>query len=358
VSAVKRPAPRQPSESSKLGEDLAGALHEVSNTLTVVLGWLDAAKSQVPSGAAHEAIDVALSHARLGHTIARRAIGAEVESAAVTRSGLSVARDARLGVIQEAARRGVRVDVEDHAAHDLLVNAAPVAQQILINLLLNAVHFTPAGGTVVLVVEVHDQLMRFRIVDAGPGIELSRVPGLFHSPDSTRPGGAGIGLRHAYSLAETHGGRLSLARTDASGSEFALDWPVGDAPSRTYRSVPPQALDGMRVLLLEDEPAVQALIELGLSSRGAIVASASTYADLKSLLERGVFDVALLDLSPLGKNPADGIDLIERCQPGLPVVVISGSVAPDVDAPSIAAWVRKPFEVGEIVQALVPITRR
>jgi CheY-like chemotaxis protein len=355
---VKRSAPRQPSESTKLGDDLAGALHEVSNTLTVVLGWLDAAKSQMPSGAAHEAIDVALSHARLGHTIARRAIGAEVESAAITRSGLSVARDSRLGVVQEAARRGVRVDVEDHAAHDLLVSAAPVAQQILINLLLNAVHFTPAGGTVVLAVEVLDDVMRFRVIDAGPGIETERIPGLFQSPDSTRPGGAGIGLRHAFALADAHGGRLTLARSDATGSEFALDWPVGDAPSRTYRSVPPQALDGVRVLLLEDEPAVQSLIEIGLSARGAIVGSASTWDDLQSMLQRGVFDVALLDLSPLGKNPAAGIALIERTQPGLPIVVISGSVAPNVDAPSIAAWVRKPFEVGEIVQALVPITRR
>jgi len=354
---VKRPASRQPSDPHKVGEDLAGALHEVSNTLTVVLGWLDAAKSQV-SGAAHEAIDVALSHARLGHDIARRAIGAEVETSAVTRSSLSVARDARLGVAQEAARRGVRVAVQDHAAHDLLVNAAPVAQQILINLLLNAVHFTPAGGSVALVVEAHGDCMRFRVVDAGPGIDLARVPTLFQSPDSTRPGGAGIGLRHAHALAEQHGGKLTLARTDSTGSEFTLDWPVGDAPSRTYRSVPPLALDGMRVLLLEDEPAVQALVDLGLSSRGATVCAVSTLDELERMLQRGVFDVALLDLSPLGKNPADGLALIARRQQGLPVVVISGSVAPDVDSPTIAAWVRKPFEVSEIVQALVELARR
>jgi len=69
------------------------ALHEVSNSLTVVLGWLDRAKSQMPHGEAHAAIDVALSHARLGHSIARRAIGAEVQEGNVTRSALSVARE-------------------------------------------------------------------------------------------------------------------------------------------------------------------------------------------------------------------------------------------------------------------------
>jgi CheY-like chemotaxis protein len=329
----------------------------VSNTLTVVLGWLDAAKSQVPSGAACEAIDVALSHARLGHTIARRAIGAEVEHANITRSALSVARDAVLGVAQEGARRGVSIEVRDQATNDLLLGSAPVAQQILINLLLNAIHFTEAGRVVALAVEATDDQMRFRVIDAGPGIDPSRVPSLFQSPDSTRPGGAGIGLRHAYALAQSHGGLLWLAHSDAAGSEFVLDWPVGEAPSRTHRSVPPQALEGLRVLLVEDDAAVQALVDLGLTARGASVCSASTIEEVAAMLRNGVFDVALLDLSPLGKDPRAAVEQIERCRPELPLVIISGSVAPDLDAPNIAAWVRKPFEVSELVQALAVIPR-
>ncbi len=354
---MKRVRPEHASPPKGVGEDLAGALHEVSNTLTVVLGWLDAAKDQVPKGAAHDAIDVALSHARLGHDIARRAIGAEIDGGNIARSALSVARDALLGVGQEAARRSVRVRVDDHATNDLLVNSAHVAQQILINLLLNAVHFTPAGGAVVLAVEASDDHMRFRVVDGGPGIEPARVPSLFQSPDSTRPGGAGIGLRHARSLADAHGGRLFLGRTASTGSEFVLDWPVGDAPSRAYRSIPPPALDGMRVLVLEDDQAVQTLVEVGLTARGAVVCNAGSLGDLTALLQQGVFDVLLLDLSPLGTNPGSVLAAIEQRCPGCPVVIISGSVAPNVAAPNIAAWVRKPFEVREIVEALTVIAQ-
>jgi CheY-like chemotaxis protein len=199
--------------------------------------------------------------------------------------------------------------------------------------------------------------MRYRVIDTGPGIAPERIDSLFVSPESTRSGGAGIGLRHASALAAQHGGCLSLSRTDSNGSEFCLDWPIGDAPSRAHRTVPPKALDGLRVLLLEDDPAVQALLDLGLSTRGATVASAATGKEFVALIQRGVFDVALLDLSPLGSNPAATLAVVERARPNLPIIVISGSVAPDVEAPNILGWVRKPFEVGEVVEALARIVR-
>ncbi|HVU02881.1 MAG TPA: ATP-binding protein [Polyangiaceae bacterium] len=354
---MKRPGAPHPGSPEPVQADLAGALHEVSNTLTVVLGWLDAAKNQAHEGNVQDAIDVALSHARLGHAIARRAIGADVEDTHVTRSALSIAGDAVLGVAQEALRQGVKVEAHDCAEEDLLLVAAPVAQQILVNLLLNAVHFSPRGTDVALVVETCGAQMRFRVVDRGPGIAPERVATLFESPDSTRPGGAGIGLRHAHALAEQHGGCLGLASTGPTGSVFELTWPMGEAPSRAIRTIPPPSLDGVRVLLLEDDPAVQALVDLGLTTRGATVAPVSTLAELSASLGQGVFDVALLDLSPLGKDPEATLRLITEKRPGLPVVVISGSVAPDVDSPCIAAWVRKPFEIGELVDVLTRIPR-
>lgn len=345
-----------PDSSEKARTDLAGALHEVSNSLTVVLGWLDAAKNQIAAGPGREALEVALAHARLGHSIARRAIGADLENeSSVTRSALSVAREAVLGVKQEADRKQVDVIVKDRAANDVLVGNASVVQQILVNLLLNAVQFSPRSGAVVLSMQGGENAMIYRVADSGPGIASERLETLFSSPDSTRPGGAGIGLRHAHALAASCGGDLSLARTDASGSEFELKWPVADTPSRAHRTVPSQSLDGLRVLLLEDDPAVRTLVDLGLTARGAEVATASTLPELNQLVQRGVFDVAMLDLSPLGAEPDKTLELLQNRQRGLPVVIISGSVAPDVGSPSVAGWVRKPFEVGELVEALVKV---
>lgn len=333
--------------------DLAGALHEVSNSLTVVLGWLAAAQENLDKGPAREAVEIALAHARLGHSVARRAIGAAVEDGAITRSALSVARDAILGVSREAHRADVHVDLSDRIENDLLLPAAPVVQQILINLFLNAIHFAPAKSSVVLSVHGTPSTASFRVIDRGPGIAAERAESLFDAPVSTRPGGAGIGLRHAHSLAASHGGTLRLVRTSSDGTEFELLWPITEAPSSALRTSPPQALEGLRVLLLEDDPAVQSLIEFGLTARGAAVAIVSSARDVISLILTGVFDVALVDLSPLGEQPGATLALLAERHPGMPVVVISGSVAPDVQSPNIAAWVRKPFEVGELVQTLL-----
>jgi CheY-like chemotaxis protein len=318
----------------------------------VIVGWLDAAKSELPRGSAHDAVDVALRHARVGHSVARRAIGAEVDDGNVTRSALSVARDAMIGVSKEAQRANVRVLVEDCAENDLLVISSPVAQQILVNLLLNAVQFSPPRSTVTLTVGSVGAQMRFRVKDNGPGIAAERIASLFQAAESTRRGGAGIGLRHSFALAEAHGGRLGLAFTGSLGSEFELLWPTGDAPSRTHRTIPPQSLDGARVLLLDDDPAIQALVDLGLTARGATVATATSRKELLQIMENGVFDVALLDLSPLGDDPVSTITLLAERQRDLPVVIISGSAAPTLDAPNIAAWVRKPFEIRELAEAL------
>jgi CheY-like chemotaxis protein len=198
----------------------------------------------------------------------------------------------------------------------------------------------------------HETTISFRVQDAGPGIEASRLPTLFLSPDSTRPGGAGIGLRHAHALALSQDANLTVLDTGPRGTEFELTWPTSDAPSRTHRTIPPRSLDGLRVLLLEDDLAVQGLVELGLTTRGAAVAAATSFEELLTMVATGVFDVALVDLSPLGPSPGAALALLEQKQPGLPLVVISGSVAPSLDTLSIAAWVRKPFELGELVEAI------
>jgi len=106
--------------------DLAGALHEVSNALTVVLGWLDnALEACAPDaaagadGAARQAIEIARSHASLGHAIARRAVGAPVTEGGELRSALTLVHDTVTGVLPIADRRGISIDIDDDVAEAL-----------------------------------------------------------------------------------------------------------------------------------------------------------------------------------------------------------------------------------------------
>jgi CheY-like chemotaxis protein len=332
--------------------DLAGTLHEVSNALTVVLGWLEHAGQSIPGGPTRDALEVALTHARLGFSIARRAIGAEVEEALVPRGALRLTEQAALGVAREAERRQVRIVVD--ASQDALLCAAPAAHQILLNLLLNAIAFSPAGGAVRVGVRSQQDAVVFFVEDEGPGIAADRAETLFGNPVSTRVGGAGLGLTYAHGLARAHQGELRLSSTGPNGSCFELWWPTGDAPSGTvHRLVRATSLDGARVVVLEDDAAVRSLIDLGLSARGARVVAVDSLTELERVTERGIFDVALVDLSPFGAAPTPALRRL-RATGGrrLPIVVISGSVAPEVEPDVVDAWVRKPFEIGELADAI------
>jgi CheY-like chemotaxis protein len=337
--------------------DLAGALHEVSNALTVVLGWLDDARSKLPSGSVREAIDVAHCHAVLGHSIARRAVGASVIDNAPVRGALALVRDTVRGVTPVASRRQVLIEVDDDA-EDVLLKDGAVVQQILINLLLNAVAFTPESETIRLTLRNEANHFLFRVRDDGPGIPPEKRDRIFGAGPSMRPGGAGIGLSHSHALAESRGGRLTLLDGE-DGACFELRWPVSDTPSTTLsRHAAPLMLKGMSVVIIEDDPAVMSLLEFGLSSRGVEVFSLGSRADLDLFIAEGnTVDAALVDLSPIADDPASAIALLKSSSPGIAIFLISGSAAPTADSSSVAGWIRKPFELSEVFQALARAQR-
>jgi CheY-like chemotaxis protein len=331
--------------------DLAGALHEVSNALTVVLGWLDNARVSA-DGAALEAIEVARAHAGLGHAIARRAVGAPVSDSGELRSAVTLVRETVRGVSPIAERRGVRVEVADEVA-DVLLPDPIVVQQILINLLLNALAFTPRGETIRLSLHGERNRFVFRVRDDGPGIPVDQRDKLFSVGPSRRPGGAGIGLAHSYDLADSRGGSLALL-DGGVGACFELRWPIGDAPSTTLaKASVPKHLEGLRVAVLEDDPAVMSLLEFGLCQRGVELFALANAGELEAFARSGqAVDVALVDLSPIADDPDRAIASLRRHSPNVSVFLISGTTITTNATQSVAGWIRKPFELGEIFQAL------
>jgi CheY-like chemotaxis protein len=343
-----------PASDAAADRSLAAALHEVSNTLTVVLGWLDGALSGLAPGAERQAIEVALAHARLGYRIARRAIGADVSDLERERPAAAIAHDATLALMHEARRRGVELRFADGSGGAELVSEAASVLQILLNLLLNALAFSPEGSTVTVRLGHQDGYVLFEVEDRGPGIAPERAERLLTGPESTRHGGAGIGLRHSASLAEACGGSLRLVRS-IGGATFALRWPVAELRTDSRPpSGPAPALRGTRVLVVEDDAAVLSLIELALGARGAEVVGARSADEVSLALDSGrALSAALVDLSPLADRACEILSELSGSS-RVPVVLISGQASgvPEELEHHVRAWVRKPFEMGEIVDVL------
>ena len=344
-------AHERPAESI---EDVVGALHDVSNALTVLLGWVASARAE---GATAEQVDHALAmveeRARVARDLARRAIGAPTATPETDAPFDAVIASAVRALVVEADRAGVKIVLRSAPGTARVAGAANVSH-ILTNLVLNALAHAPRGSDVTVDASIANGRFVVEVADTGPGVDASRAEAIFEG-DTKRPGGAGVGLRHARSVARAAGGDLALATLDGDGgARFRLTWPrVGGSIPPPPMSTRPRLLAGTRVLILEDDADVATLLETALGARGADVTVATTAAELAvAALDR--HDAALIDLSPIADDVQGAIYRVRAGSPDAALVLISGSAVgiPDALAQGRVRWVRKPFEVAEVVAAL------
>ncbi len=332
---------------------LEGALHEVSNALTVLLGWVNEARA---SGADPQAVAYALGivehRARAARDLARRAIGAPVPPSGDAPLA-AVVSDVCETLRLEAARRGHLVVCSGDAG-GLAVPLAEDVAHILTNLILNAVAYAPDGSAIGVAVASRPgaSAIEIEVRDGGPGVEPSRRERLFEG-DSTRAGGAGVGLRHSRALARCAGGDLQLVTTEA-GAVFRLTWPVAEPEpiAMPVRSAPRLAvLAGTKILVLDDDPDVTDLLHAALSARGADVTIACSRRELDERIDVS-HDAILVDLSPIAADVLGAMAFVRSRAPDVAVVFITGS-AESLPEGLVGAWVRKPFEISELVAAVL-----
>lgn len=333
-------------------KDLAGVLHDVSNALTVLLGWVGEARSPA---ATPEAVTYALGiieqRARIARDLARHAIGAPRTEE--QRELGAIVEEVAETLKVEAQRLGVSLFVRGREATAKVAGALDVSQ-VLTNLVLNGLAYAPRGGSVELRVELEAKGCVLHVVDDGPGVPRERQAAIFEG-ESTRPGGTGVGLRHSRALARAWGGDVVLVEGAAKGAHFKLTWPRADAlPRPPTSSLRIQDLEGQRLLLIEDDAMVTQLLETVLEARGASVAIATNPKEIASALAKGPWDAVLVDLSPLGPDPKGAIQKIRQSSPDAALVLVTGqadAVPADVDDENLHL-VRKPFEVSEVLALL------
>jgi len=253
-------------------------------------------------------------------------------------------------------------------------------QQIIWNLVSNAVKFTPHGGQVQVSVERDESLWEIRVTDTGVGISPAFLPYVFErfrqaDESATRKSGLGLGLAIVRHLAELHGGEVGAASEgEGKGAVFTVHLPVPalimprDVVEQAHDSIPPveqTALEGLHVLLVEDDADAREALVSVLEHYGARITAASSVAEALSALAKRVPDVLVSDIGMPGQ---DGYDLI-RAVRALPpdqggrvrALALSAYASPQDRDRAIAAGfhrhVAKPAEPPELVGTLVQLLR-
>lgn len=243
-------------------------------------------------------------------------------------------------------------------------------QQVVWNLLSNAVKFTPRGGRVEVSLVHRCSQIEIGVTDTGMGISpdfLDHVFDRFRQADSSSTrayGGLGLGLAIVRHLVELHGGTVE-ARSDGlgRGATFLVRLPVPALSSPLAASEPPPAraaaapeeiaaheLEGVNVLLVDDEPDSREVMPAVLERFGARVAVASSAAEALLVLQRSGADILVADI---GMPEEDGYSLIGR------VRALTGSLR-DLPAIALTAYAgeadrRKALEAGFHVHLAKPV---
>jgi CheY-like chemotaxis protein/two-component sensor histidine kinase len=286
------------------------------------------------------------------------------------------------GAVEAARPVGAAKDVRlfaDLTPESVMVMGDPDRlEQVLNNLLANALKFTPAHG------EVHVQLARLgglaeiRVRDSGEGIPpefLSHIFERFRQADSTssRPhGGLGIGLAIVRHLVELHAGSVRAESSGiGKGATFVVELPLAAASEVEHRAEPGEgvkptdaSLAGLNILLVEDMEDARESLALLLRHKGAAVVAVGSAGEAIEALDRGCPDVLLSDIAMPGR---DGLDLIAEVRARadraavVPAAAISAYARPEECARALRAGfdrhLSKPLHEATLLSAVLELSR-
>ena len=247
--------------------------------------------------------------------------------------------------------------------------------QVLLNLVSNAIKFTAAGRVVVssaLVDETPDTLrVRFCVADTGPGIEAGKQALIFESfsqanADTARQhGGTGLGLSISRALVEQMGGQLRLASTPGQGStfDFVLSFPKAPAPAvaeATDAAYNTGRLVGARVLLVEDNEINRTVARMMLEPWGVALDEAEDGTVALGLLVENDYDLVLTDIQMPGLS---GVELTQRLRQlpeprraATPIIALTANAfRADVErylAAGVNACLTKPYDEATLYQTM------
>jgi PAS domain S-box-containing protein len=386
---------REAQESSRLKDEfLATVSHELRTPLTAILGWAHMLRTGHFNGdAALKAFETIERNARAQSQL----IDDLLDVSRIITGKLRIdVRQVDPNSFVEAAIEAVRPAFEAKGVRIqkiidtgvISVSGDPVRlQQVVWNLLSNAIKFTPRGGKVQVRLERVNSHIEIAVSDTGAGITPEFLPHVFDrfrqaDQRTTRQhGGMGLGLAIVRHLIELHGGTVRAESAgEGRGSTFTVLLPVAPVyqvaveggrvhpaardtlPSFEYAD----RLDGLKVLVVDDEPDTRELLKVGLGRCGAEVTLAGSAAEALEAMPTAAPDLLVSDIGMPGE---DGYELIRRVRAlpdesggRVPAIALTAYARVEDRMQALRAGyqmhVPKPVEMAELVAVAASLVRR
>ncbi|HYR87854.1 MAG TPA: ATP-binding protein [Terriglobia bacterium] len=305
-------------------EFLAVLSHELRTPLNAILGWIQIVNSRSDEQTVNRALEVIKRNARLQVNLINDLLDvSRVMTGKMTiNSGLvDLVRliEASADSIRPAASaKSIQLDLQFDESAFFINGDSDRLQQVLWNLLTNAVKFTPSNGRVEIRLEHDDANVRIHVRDNGQGIAPEFLPHVFDrfrqadTGTTRKHGGLGLGLAVVRYLVEAHGGRVRAESKGVGfGTTFTVQLPVsipvsGSVEDKKSR-LPIRPLDGFHILIVDDERDTRELFRFILEESGAVVETAASSDAALFLLESSRFDMLVADI---GLPAHDGFALI------------------------------------------------
>jgi signal transduction histidine kinase/ActR/RegA family two-component response regulator len=376
----------QESERASRAKDefLSVVSHELRTPLNVIQGWLwQVNRPDAPEHVRQRGIEIIernvtvqarlvedlldTSRAAIGKLHLRRRL---VDLAQVCQAAVE-------GIERHAHTKRLRVTFAQPEGPLFVWGDADRLQQVIANLLSNALKFTPAGGVIEVDARREDTRMRVTVRDTGIGVPpefLSSMFEPFAQADTTATrqfGGLGLGLAIVKQIVTLHGGAVSARSGGSDGTTLTVDFPIpavlseADEQVRTREAAAEaeRRLDGLQVLVVDDEPDACEAVRLVLEQHGATVRTATSGAAALELLENMTPDVLVADLA---MPEVDGYDLIRRVRlqarsTELPAVALTAFTDASRDAALHAGFQQftsKPVPPGDLVALVERLKER
>ncbi len=360
----------QAERMAALGQTISGVAHELNNPLATILSWAERLAEAPGDDKSRRGLDVILGEAERAARIVRNLLtfARKRQSTRMMVNVNEVVRET-LG-LRAYEQRVTNVEVIQALAAGLpeVFADAHQVKQVVLNLVINAEQaMLAANGHGTLVVRTWQDGERDSIIlevnDDGPGIAEESQGKVFDPFFTTKEvgKGTGLGLSVAYAIVQEHGGRIWLASSKGGGASFFVELPVAGQALQPRKPVPaPISLEGfkgLKVLVVEDEPALALAVSEALTDAGFVVDRAADGEEGLTRLAQGTYDLIVCDL----KMPRiDGMQFYRAMAAATPalarrVIFVTGAVA-GTDAERFleetgCRWLAKPFRLGDLLRA-------